>query len=68
MAYIKINQCFEIGSDVVTTRELSSFVGCFEKGTKVTIIGISERGYDLQDDNGNRILECGFNCVKEMEE
>lgn len=54
---------FEIGDWVITTREVSCLVRSFKKGTKVKIIDVSGRGYDLMDENGNRIIETGWNCV-----
>lgn len=49
-----------IGERVITTKKFSSCGGYFEKGSIVTIIGIGERGYDIQDDEGNKIIECGW--------
>lgn len=59
MAYVK-NWSPQIGERVKTTRKISSFGGYFEKGSIVTIIGKGEHGYDIQDDEGNRIVECGW--------
>lgn len=66
MAYIKHNNGFEIGETVVTKRKVDSCAGYFEKGTQVKIVGISERGYDLQDEYGNRVIETGFDSVKKL--
>lgn len=64
MAYVKNNNGFEVGDSVITTRKVDSMAGYFEKGTRVKIIGVSERGYDLQDEFENRVYETGFSSVK----
>ena len=38
----------------------SSCAGYFEVGTKVKIINITERGYDIEDKKGNKVLEIGW--------
>ena len=68
MAYIAKPIGFGYGQIVVTSRRVESCAGYFEEGTKVEIIGVSERGYDLQDEYGNRILEAGFDCVERITE
>lgn len=64
MAFIKNKNGFEVGDFAVTARKVKCMIGCFEKGTKVKVIGISERGYDLQDAKGNKIIETGFDSIK----
>lgn len=51
MAYVKNKNGFEIGDWATTTKKVDSCAGYFEKGTKVKVIGISYRGYDLEDEN-----------------
>ena len=63
MAYVKNKNGFEIGDWVTTTKKVDSCAGYFEKGTKVKVIGISYRGYDLEDENGNRIIETGYDSI-----
>ena len=63
MAYVKNNKV-EVGDWVETTRKVDSCAGYFEKGTKVKITGITYRGYDLEDEYGNRVIETGFDSVK----
>lgn len=64
MAYVKNDNTFKVGDWVYTTRTVSScYAGHFEKGTRVRIIGVSERGYDLADEYGNRVIETGFDSV-----
>ena len=63
MAYVKHNNDFEVGNWVITSRVVDSCAGYFEKGTKVKIVGISKRGYDLMDEYGNKIIETGFDSV-----
>lgn len=58
MAYIK-NNTHEIGNWVFTTRVHESMVGKFTKGSRVKIIDIGERGYSIEDEEGNRVVEIG---------
>lgn len=60
MAYIKYKNQYEVGERVQTTVIHESCAGFFEKGTPVTVIGISERGYDIKDDEGNYVTEIGW--------
>ena len=60
MAFIKSLPSYVIGDRVVTTQVHESFSGYFEIGTKVTITGIGDRGYDIRDDEGNEVTECGW--------
>lgn len=60
MAYIK-NSTNEIGSLVITTREHSSLIGKFTKGSIVKITDIDPvRGYTIEDENGNKVSEIGW--------
>ena len=60
MAFVKTTEDLKIGDKVKTTQRHESLSGYFEVGTDVTIIDISGRGYDIQDDEGNRIIEVGW--------
>lgn len=44
-------------------KKVDSCAGYFEKGTKVKVIGKSYRGYDLEDEYGNRIIETGYDSI-----
>lgn len=59
MAFIKTT--IEVGDRIKLTRQVDSFEGYFEPGTIVTVVNIGYRGYDIIDDKGNRIVECGWN-------
>ena len=60
MGYIK-NSTNEIGKVVTTTREHSSLLGKFTKGSRVKIVDIDPvRGYAIEDENGNRVIEIGW--------
>lgn len=60
MSYVKFPG-YSIGDEVITTRIHESCGGYFEIGSKVKIIDIdSIRGYSIQDNFGNRILEIGW--------
>lgn len=54
---------FEVGDWVVTNKEVDCPAYSFKKGTRVQIIGISSRGYDLKDEYGNRLLEARWDSV-----
>lgn len=60
MAWIERKSNYEVGDKTATTRIIGNFSGYFEVGTEVTIVGISERGYDIQDNEGHKIIECGW--------
>lgn len=62
IAYVKKNG-FEIGGWATTTKKVDSCAGYFEKGTKVKVIGKSYRGYDLEDEYGNRVIETGYDSI-----
>lgn len=60
MAYIK-NTNNEINNTVTTTREHSSLLGKFTKGSLVKIVDIDPvRGYTIEDEFGNRVNEIGW--------
>ena len=60
MGYIK-NSTNDIGDVVTTTREHSSLLGKFTKGSHVKIVDIDPvRGYTIEDENGNRVSEIGW--------
>ncbi len=60
MAFVK-EWTPKIGDKVKTTIKLEMFGGYLEKGSIVTIIGKSNRGYDIIDNEGNELIECGWN-------
>ncbi len=53
-----------VGTIGTATRDLKSMAGTIKKGTKVEIIAIGNRGYDVIAENGFRIIETGFDSVK----
>ena len=59
MAFVKWDKP-EIGQWVKTTQLHESLEGFFQIGTKVKVIGITDRGYDIEDKYGNRICEIGW--------
>ena len=59
MAFVKYNS-IKIGDTVKTTVKHTNFEGYFEEGTIVKIINITNRGYDIEDEEGNKILEIGW--------
>lgn len=67
MAWIP-NKQIQVGSKVKTTRVLENFAGKFEKGTILTVTAIGNRGYDVEDEYGHRVTECGYDSLKIVEE
>lgn len=60
MAFIKKNSP-KIGDYVKTTRTHSCLCGTMVRGSLVKIIGIDPiRGYAIQDENGNIVIEIGW--------
>jgi len=57
---------YQIGQKVILSRKCSCLAGInFEKGQEVTICEIDPvRGYGFTDDDGNRIIECGWDCIE----
>lgn len=58
------NNRIVVGTRCVTTRPLRSCALTMYTGTEVVVIGIGDRGYDLQDLLGNKVLETGWDSVK----
>lgn len=58
MAFVKYGH--EIGDWVITKKIHSNAAGYMDVGTEVNIIGVGIRGYDIEDDEGNRVLEIGW--------
>lgn len=56
MAFKKYDS-YKIGDKVITTKIIGSCAGEFEIGSIVEIIGINPRGYDVADNEGNKVLE-----------
>ena len=59
--YIKKESGFNIGDWTETTEKHESLYGTFTVGSKVKIIDIDPvRGYSIEDEDGNRMLEIGW--------
>jgi hypothetical protein len=50
----------KVGKWVHTTKEHESCSGKFEVGSYVKVTGIGDRGYEIEDKNGNRMIEIGW--------
>jgi len=57
---------YEIGQKVILSKKCSCLAGIiFEKGSEVTICEIDPvRGYGFIDEDDNRIVECGWDCIE----
>ena len=61
MAYIKTTNENKIGDWVITRKRHESLSSIFTEGSKVKIIGIDPiRGYAIEDEYGNKMLEIGW--------
>lgn len=49
----------------MTRKKVDSCAGYFEPGIKVKVIGKSYRGYDLEDEFGNRVIETGYDSIEQ---
>lgn len=68
MVWEKSKDNAEIGDRVTLTKDIEVLAGTMKAGTIVTVIGKSQRGYDFKDDEGHRVIECGFDGFKKVEE
>jgi hypothetical protein len=59
MAFIK-HSTPEIGDWVRTKMTHTNSIGTMDVGTWVKIIGVTIRGYDIADDEGNIVREIGW--------
>lgn len=60
----------DIGRTVRLIKPISCMAGTYTVGHEFKIIGQGNRGHDLEDKDGNRIIECGLHrdCYKFVEE
>lgn len=56
----KNNKARKVGDWVTTEQRHESCRGIFTPGSYVKVIGITERGYDIEDEYGNRMCEVGW--------
>lgn len=61
MAFIKANNQFDIGTKIRLSRNIESMSGTLLKDTIVTITGKTPHGYNIEDSEGHRMYECGWN-------
>lgn len=54
------NESYGVGDSTVLSRDLSTMRGTMLAGTRVTIINIGDRGYEVVDDEGNVVSEAGW--------
>ena len=49
----------EIGDKIILKEDVSTMAGTFSEGSELKITGFSDRGMDLVDGDGNKIIEFG---------
>lgn len=61
MGFIPVKSSYDrVGEWTKTKMSHTSCGGTFTVGSEVKIIGASARGYDIEDEHGNRMYEIGF--------
>lgn len=60
MAFVKKENSHKIGDWVITQKNHENMFGTMENGTKVQVMDITNKGYSIQDEDGNLITECGW--------
>jgi hypothetical protein len=63
MAFVKPYKP-NIGDKVVLTKSITALSGTMVAGAIVTIVDIDERGYDIVDEDGNQLVNCGWTSFK----
>lgn len=48
------------GDKVILKKDHKSMSGTFEAGTEVTITGQGCYGYNIEDNEGHRMIDCGW--------
>lgn len=64
-----IPNSIRVGDRVRLTQNVEVLSGIFTKGHELVVTGVSYRGYDMIDDEGNKLLECGVvnpNCLEKI--
>lgn len=58
-----------VGKVRTLKKDCSAMKGTIVKGSKVTVTGVSSRGYDIKDiESGEGLVECGFDCIDYFEQ
>lgn len=70
MGFIKTKTAYDnIGKRVILTKKKEAMIGCFTIGSIVTITAVDMfRGYTIEDDNGNKLIETGFDGFEFIKE
>ena len=62
--YFSSQEHFKIDDTVIVSRRIEKDQECFEPGTVVYIVNVSDKGYDIRDHRGTQINEIDFDCVQ----
>jgi hypothetical protein len=60
MAFISKDSELRVGDRIELSEPLEMFYGTFTVGHRFTVFGYGQRGADIVDDEGRRVLECGL--------
>lgn len=58
--YVTAGNNYNVGDWTTTRHSHSSLSGKFTVGNRVKITGIGDRGYDIEDEDGHRMCEIGW--------
>ena len=60
MAFIPNEKIIRVGDRIRITQPIKMWQGTFTVGHEFTVVGSGARGFDLRDDDGNKVGECGM--------
>lgn len=50
----------EVGSRIKLSKNIEMFDCTYTKGHEFNVVGVGLRGFDIEDDDGNKMSECLF--------
>lgn len=67
MGYVKADN-LSVGDEVILSHDFMAMAGGFTKGSRVRITGYDNtRGFSVEDEFGNRVIEMGWNIGKKVQ-
>lgn len=62
--FIKSKQTIEVGDQVISMKKIVTLSGTFTPGHIFKVVGMSNRGYEVIDSDGNGANDAGFDFEK----